>query len=388
MKRKTRVWIAVLSLAVLAVGLFFFKNYYLAGTEELEADEIRLTACGTGMPAANPFQASTCWLIETKDAGNFFFDLGSNSMDRVSVLSIPPDNLDKVFLTHLHTDHWGGLESLWAGGWVQGRSKPLQVYGPSGLTPELGTAYAIEHFIEAYRWDRVSRNGRLNTLPGTIDVHEFDYKINGQVVYEKDGARVIAFPAVHAIDGSVGYVFEYKGLRVALTGDNVPNTFTLKNTRGVDVIIHESFLMPDFMVDKFGLPPETALDVATKIHTSPQAFGKFMDMVAPRHAIAYHFLNLPITTGDIEDGIREQYQGALSLANDMMMWNITKDEIRVRKVLWNPLNPPKPGKPLPPEPDKVTRPSQMLTDSMIDVSDVEADMVKKFNEKYFGDAKK
>ena len=109
MKKKTRVWIAVLSLAVLAVGLFFFKNYYLAGTEELEADEIRLTACGTGMPAANPFQASTCWLIETKDAGNFFFDLGSNSMDRVSVLSIPPDNLDKVFLTHLHTDHWGGL---------------------------------------------------------------------------------------------------------------------------------------------------------------------------------------------------------------------------------------------------------------------------------------
>jgi ribonuclease Z len=381
-KKKTKIWLLVIILACVSTSIFFKNNYYFSGSEELEADEIRLTACGTGMPAANPFQASTCWLVETRDAGNFLFDLGSNSMGNVSILSIPPDKLSRLFITHLHTDHWGGLESLWAGGWVQGRTKPLEVYGPNGATPELGTAYAIKHFLKAYNWDRSSRNGRLNTIPGDIIAHEFDYKVSGQTVYEKEGAKVTSFPAVHAIDGPVAYVFEYKGLKVALTGDNFPNKFTLDNTQGVDVIVHESFLLPEFMVDKFGLPPESALEVATKIHTSPMAFGKFMNMVKPRHAIAYHFLNLPITSGDIEKGIREYYDGELSLAKDMMMWNITKSNIRERQVLWNPFNPPKPGTPLPAEPDKAIKMSSFISESKIDVTDVEADMVKNFEKKY------
>jgi len=40
---------------------------------------------------------------------------------------IPSDYLTKVFLTHLHTDHWGDLASLWAGGWTAGRTVPLEV---------------------------------------------------------------------------------------------------------------------------------------------------------------------------------------------------------------------------------------------------------------------
>ena len=387
MKKKTRYWLFVMIAACLCIGIFFKNNYYFAGSEELEPDEIRLTACGTGMPAANPSQASTCWLIETRDAGNFLFDLGSNSMSNVSVLAIAPDELYRVFITHLHTDHWGGLESLWAGSWVQGRTRPLEVYGPSGTTPELGTAYAIENFLKAYNWDRTSRNGRLNTLPGNILAHEFDYKISGQTVFEKDGAKVISFPAVHAIDGPVAYVFEYKGLKIALTGDNFPNKFTLENTRDVDVIVHESFLLPEFMVDKFGLPPESALEVATKVHTSPMAFGQFMNMIKPRHAIAYHFLNLPITRGDIEDGIREFYKGDLSLASDMMMWNITKDKINERRVLWNPFNPPKPGTPLPAEPEKAMKMSNFISGSMIDVTEAERGMVQKYKEKYGEPAK-
>ena len=37
---------------------------YFPGTEALEPDEIRVTACGTGMPAARRGQAATCFLIE------------------------------------------------------------------------------------------------------------------------------------------------------------------------------------------------------------------------------------------------------------------------------------------------------------------------------------
>jgi ribonuclease Z len=381
----TRKILLGLILLLLSLAIVYKQFYYFAGSEPLAEDEIRLTACGTGMPAPNPFQAGTCWLIETTDAGNFIFDLGTHSMGRIATLAITPDKLDKVFLTHLHSDHWGDLPSLWIGGWVMGRSVPLHVYGPSGDGPGLGTDHAIEHFLEAYRWDRTSRAGVLNSLPGTIIAHEFDHKIEGNVIYEQNGAIVSSFPAVHAIDGPVAYRFEYKGLSVVLTGDNFPNKFTLRNSQNADLVVHESFLDAEFMVDSFGLHPKVALEVATEIHTSPQAFGMLMNQLKPRRAVAFHFLNLPITTGAIEDGIREHYQGELDLADDMMMWNISKDDIRVRKILWNPFNPPKAGQPLPPNKDMAIPMSERLIDSKLDVTEVEAKMKELFYQKYFSE---
>ena len=44
------------------------RYVYYPGTEVLAEDEIRLVACGTGMPAARHKQAATCWLIERETA--------------------------------------------------------------------------------------------------------------------------------------------------------------------------------------------------------------------------------------------------------------------------------------------------------------------------------
>jgi ribonuclease Z len=115
------------------------RYVYYPGTEELSKDEIRLFACGTGLPAARRDQAATCWLVETGNGDKFLFDIGTGSMVNVAALMIPYDFLNKVFLTHLHTDHWGDLATLWAGGWTAGRTGPLLIWGPSGATPEMGT---------------------------------------------------------------------------------------------------------------------------------------------------------------------------------------------------------------------------------------------------------
>lgn len=53
-------------------------------------------------------------------------------------------------------------------------------------------------------------------------------------------------------------------------------------------------------------------------------------MVKPRMAVAYHFFNDFDTRSDIERRIRTTYDGPLSLATDYMVWNVTKDKIRVR----------------------------------------------------------
>ena len=76
--------------------------------------------------------------------------------------------------------------------------------------------------------------------------------------------------------------------------------------------------------------PESALQVGTQVHTAPEAFGKVMAAVKPRMAVAYHFFNDWDTAGPVKDRIRKTYDGPLSLAEDFMVWNVTKDKITTR----------------------------------------------------------
>jgi len=93
------------------------RYVYYPGTEALGTGEIRIIACGTGMPAARRGQAASCWLFELGNGDKFLFDLGTGSMANVMSLMIPADMLTKVFASHLHTDHVGDMAALWAGGW-------------------------------------------------------------------------------------------------------------------------------------------------------------------------------------------------------------------------------------------------------------------------------
>ncbi len=358
------------------------RYVYYPGTEELAKDEIRLFACGTGLPAARRSQAATCWLVETGNGDKFLFDVGTGSMVNVAALMIPYDFLNKVFLTHLHTDHWGDLSTLWAGGWTAGRTGPLKIWGPSGATPDMGTRYAIEHFIKSFNWDAKTRNFVLSAEPGKITVEEFDYKAINKVVYQKNGVTIRSIPAIHAGDGPVSYILEYAGLKVVIGGDTFPNKWYIKHATNADIAIHETFLVPEQLVRLYGQSPQQALGVGTQIHTSPQAFGKVMSAIKPRHAIGYHFFNDENTRYGIYDGVRETYDGPLSLATDNMIWNITKGGIKERMTIspdaaWSVAGPTKPPKP----PARGTVPDP-ITDYIKagrwDVDDAQGTMIKEF----------
>jgi ribonuclease Z len=69
------------------------------------------------------------------------------------------------------------------------------------------------------------------------------------------------------------------------------------------------------------------------IYCSAQAFGKIMSIINPRHAIAYHFFNEEGIRYGMYDGIRETFDGPLSLDADMMVWNVTKEKITERMAV-------------------------------------------------------
>lgn len=326
------------------------RDTYYPNTEDLAPDEMRVIACGTGMPTTRASQAAACFLVELGNGDKFLFDVGAGSAERISSLQIPYDFLDKIFISHLHADHFGALAEIWIGGALMGRQKPLRVWGPSGPTEELGTASALKSLEKVYAWDLAGRVGLVDFRGYELQVNEFDYKGENAVVYEDNGVTIRSFPAVHALDGPVSYSLEWNGLKFVFGGDSYPNKWFNKFAKDADLAIHESFVAVPTMIEKMGFTPESALLVGTQVHTAPEAFGKIMSEIKPRMAIAYHFFKDFDTTAQINDRIRTTYDGPLSLAEDFMVWNVTKDKIRVRLAVaaeetWSP---PLAGKAKPP----------------------------------------
>ncbi len=294
---------------------------------------MRVISCGTGMPAARRGQAATCWLVQLGNGDNFVFDIGSGAAANLASLEIPYDELDKLFLIHLHQDHIGDVPALWIGGWTGGRHGALKVWGPSGHRPELGTAAMIEALQATYRWDHTSRLGVIPSRGGDIEVSEFDYRGVNEVVYESNGVSIRSWPAIHTIDGPISYALDWNGLTFVFGGDTLPNEWYVEHAAGADIAIHECFMPPDLMMQKYGFSPRSALNVATTVHTVPAAFGEVMRRVAPRMAVAYHFFNDQDTRYPIYEGIRRTYDGPLTMADDLLCWNVTSDDIRVREVI-------------------------------------------------------
>ncbi len=92
------------------------RDAYFPNSEDLGPNEMRVIACGTGMPTARPSQAAACFLAEPGNGDKFIFDVGTGSAERIAALQIPYNYLDTVFVGHLHTDHFGDLASLFVGG--------------------------------------------------------------------------------------------------------------------------------------------------------------------------------------------------------------------------------------------------------------------------------
>jgi len=305
-------------------------DVYYPGTEAIGPDEMRVTACGTGMPTVRPKQAAACWLVELGNGDKFLFDIGAQSMSRISAMKIPWDFLDKVFIGHLHLDHMADLPSLWISGLKANRTFPLRVWGPSGPEPELGTKAAIEHMRKMYAWEITSVTGKLDDRGMQVEVNEFDYKGVNKVIYQENGVTIRSIPAIHTMDGATSFILEWNSLKFAYSSDTSPNKWWIDHTQGVDISVHEAFAPPQILIDKQNYAPPFALTLSTLAHTSPAQFAKIMAMTKPRIAVGYHFFNDHDTLPAQLEEIRKTFDGRMAMATDYMVFNVTKENIRVR----------------------------------------------------------
>jgi len=105
---------------------------------------MRLTiiGCGDAFGAGGSLQTS---FHVRADGSCFLIDCGASILIGMRRLGLEPNDIDTVFVTHLHGDHFGGLPWLLVDAiYVSKRTRPLLVTGPRGIEQRfLTTAEAL-----------------------------------------------------------------------------------------------------------------------------------------------------------------------------------------------------------------------------------------------------
>jgi ribonuclease BN (tRNA processing enzyme) len=97
---------------------------------------MNLIVLGSGTSVPHPRRSSSAYWLETEH-GSLLLDIGPDAPHRMAQEHLDWPQLDAIWISHFHLDHFGGLAPfLFGARWAQElrtRQKPLRIYGPHGF---------------------------------------------------------------------------------------------------------------------------------------------------------------------------------------------------------------------------------------------------------------
>jgi ribonuclease BN (tRNA processing enzyme) len=188
---------------------------------------MRLTiiGCGDAFGAGSRLQTS---FHVYSGPSTFLIDCGVTSLIGMRRLGIEPNDIDTVFVTHLHGDHFGGLPWLLIDAkYVSYRIRPLVVTGPKGIEARFVTA------AEALYPD-------ATTVERGFDLTFIEYEERKPL---KVGEVTVTPFEVHHPSGAPPYAlrFNIEGKVLAFTGDTGWVEALQDVAKDADLLIRECF---------------------------------------------------------------------------------------------------------------------------------------------------
>ncbi len=310
-------------------------------------DGLHVMLCGAGSPMPDPKRAGPCTLVV---AGKqvFVFDIGSGAAGNIGPSGIPLGKVQRVFLTHFHSDHIDGLGELSLLNWAAGaRAAPLPVHGAQGVeTVVLGfnLAYGLDFgYRVAHHGEEVIPPAGAGSLAVPFRSPNDDELIR---VFERDGVTVSAFRVPHdPIEPAVGYRVEYKGRSLLISGDTDKSANLQKFAQGVDLLIHEA-LAPHLVMVMRSAAEEagqhrlvTIFDDILDYHASPVEVAEIARDAKVGHLLYYHIVPaLPVKPMEriFLKGVSDVYDGPLTVGKDGTAVSLPAGSQEIRIDHWLP----------------------------------------------------
>ena len=205
----------------------------LDDTTALHDGGLHLVLGGTGTLSTDDRAGSSVAVLAAGEV--LLFDAGPGSTRVLGQGDVPLSEVSQVFLTHLHSDHFGDLGELTIASEVLGRDAPITLHGPEGvedLAEGFALAYAADH---AHRSEQ--HPGHLATDLAALH----PVRVDEGIVHSARGLVVTAFPVDHhPVPEAWGYRVDYNGRCVVISGDTAPTKRVMRAAEGCDVLVHEA----------------------------------------------------------------------------------------------------------------------------------------------------
>ncbi|MBQ1256774.1 MAG: ribonuclease Z [Clostridia bacterium] len=139
---------------------------------------IDVTLLGTGGMMPLPGRFLTSLYVRTNGRA-ILIDCGEGTQTAIRTASLRFKCIDAILLTHFHADHVSGLPGLFLTIGNEGRTDPIHIYGPAGLTRVISAFLTI-----------------IGELPYDLIFHELPHE---GARFEAANLSVVAVPADHGM---------------------------------------------------------------------------------------------------------------------------------------------------------------------------------------------
>lgn len=276
-----------------------------------------LVLLGTGTPNAEPDRSGPALAVVARgraylvDAGPGVVRRAAAAAARHGVTALEPGRLDRVFLTHLHSDHTLGLPDLLLTPWVLERARPLAVYGPHG------TAAMVDHLLAAYEPDIRHRIDGLQPQNGSgydADVHE----IQPGIIYRDSNVTVTAFAVEHeGWEEAFGFRFDTPDGAIVISGDARPSETVVEACVRCEVLVHEVYSDAGFARRSADWQAYHA-----SAHTSATELARLASQARPGLLVLTHQLFWGTPAEDLVAEVRAGYRGRVVSGSDLDLFRL------------------------------------------------------------------
>lgn len=177
---------------------------------------------------------------------NFLIDCGEGTQERLAKFKNHPYQIDYIFISHLHGDHYLGLMGLIFTMHLMRRTKDLYLFGQRGLKEIIMTQLKYSD----------------STLNYNIVFRELDPN-KSELLFESKTLEVHSFPLTHRIPCS-GFLFKEKPKPFRINKEKLPENFSLVNIatlkKGEDVYNDDGTVV--YKNSEMTLPPRKSFSYA------------------------------------------------------------------------------------------------------------------------------
>jgi ribonuclease Z len=223
--------------------------------------ELRVVFAGTGGSAPTARRGLPAALVMA-GGDRLLIDCGEGTQ-RQLLRSVGLPDLDAVFITHFHADHWLGLPGMLKTFDLRAREKPLTIYGPAGLTQHLDalrlvigrTRYPLA-VVELDRFDEVTfdeyvvhcfpNDHRLEGVGYALVEDDRPGRFDPAKAVElglepgPDFGRLQAGETVNGVEPGQVIGEDRDGRRIVFSGDTRPCQEVVEHARFADLLVHEA----------------------------------------------------------------------------------------------------------------------------------------------------